>query len=153
MLAAVGLREQELPNVDLPAATIVVFYSAATPAQIRDTIVKPIEDQLAGAPQLQHLQSTTQQGFASITAVFSLNSKADADVAEVQRRLQAAQANLPADLPQPRIDVFDPGHAAVVSLSVASSMLKAGALSSLIRRRIIPALEQIPGVGHVQADG
>ena len=152
-LAALGLREQELPNVDLPAATIVVYYSAATPAQMRDAIVKPIEDQLAGAPQLQHLQSTTQQGFASITAVFSLNSKADADVAEVQRRLQAAQANLPADLPQPRIDVFDPGHAAVVSLSVASSTLKPGALSSLIRRRIIPALEQIPNVGHVQADG
>ncbi len=152
-LAAVGLREQELPNVDLPAATIVVFYSAASPTQMRDTIVKPIEDQLAGAPQLQHLASTTQQGFASITAVFSLNSKADADVAEVQRRLQAAQANLPADLPQPRIDVFDPGHAAVISLSVASSTVKPGALSSLIRRRIIPALEQIPGVGHVQADG
>jgi hydrophobic/amphiphilic exporter-1 (mainly G- bacteria), HAE1 family len=152
-LAALGLREQELPNVDLPAATIVVFYSAATPAQMRDSVVKPIEDQLAGAPQLQHLQSTTQQGFASITAVFSLNSSADADIAEVQRRLQAAQANLPADLPQPRIDVFDPGHAAVVSLSVASSTLKPGALSSLIERRIIPALEQIPGVGHVQANG
>jgi HAE1 family hydrophobic/amphiphilic exporter-1 len=152
-LAALGLREQELPNVDLPAATIVVFYSAATPAQMRDTIVKPIEDQLAGAPQLQHLQSTTQQGFASITAVFSLNSKADADVAEVQRRLQAAQATLPTDLPQPRIDVFDPGHAAVISLSIASSKIAPGALSSLTRRQIIPALEQIPDVGHVQADG
>jgi HAE1 family hydrophobic/amphiphilic exporter-1 len=153
VLAALGLREQELPNVDLPAATIIVSYPAATPAQMRDTIVEPIEDQLAGAQQLQHLQSTTQQGFASITAVFSLNSKPDADVAEVQRRLQAALPNLPADLPQPRIDVFDPGHAAVVSLSVGSATMNPGALSSLIRRRIIPALEQIPGVGSVQANG
>jgi multidrug efflux pump subunit AcrB len=39
VLAAVGLREQELPNVDLPAATIVVTYSSATPAEMRDSIV------------------------------------------------------------------------------------------------------------------
>jgi HAE1 family hydrophobic/amphiphilic exporter-1 len=152
-IAAFGLREQELPNVDLPAATIIVYYSAATPAEMRDTIIRPIEDQLAGAPSLQHLQSSAQQGVALITAVFSLKSKADDDLAEVQRRLQAAMPNLPADVPEPRVVLFDPGHAPVVTLSVASASLKPGALSALLTNKVIPAIEQISGVSTVEADG
>ncbi len=153
VVAAFGLREQELPNVDLPAATIIIYYSAATPAEMRDTIVRPIEDQIAGAPYLSHLQSAAQQGFATITAVFSLKSKADDDLAEVQRRLQDAKPNLPADLPEPRVVLFDPANAPIVTLSVDSTVLQPVTLSALVNNRLIPAIEQIPGVSTVLADG
>ena len=153
LLAIFGLREQELPNVGVPIVDIIIFYPGATPTEMRDQIVRPIEDQLAGAPSLEHTQTNLQQGFASIVAQFGLKSSRTEDLVEVQRRMQAAQSQLPSDLTTPRIETIDPGESAVVSLAVTSKSLSTGALSALIQNQLIPAIEQVPGVGYVQANG
>lgn len=152
-LAAYSMRVQELPNIVPPLANIIIFYPAASPSEMESGIVRPIEDELAGAPHLDHLQTTVQQGFATIHAVFDLKSKSADDILEVQRRVQAAQSRLPADLPPPAVEDFDPGQADVVQLAVSSKTLDAGALSATIRNSVIPAIEQLPGVGYVQARG
>src|ERR1700694_2871052 len=153
VLAIFGLREQERPNVGVPIVDIIIFYPGATPNEMRDQIVRPIEDQLAGAPSLEHTQTNLQQGFASIVAQFGLKSSRTEDLVEVQRRMQAAQSQLPGDLATPRIETIDPGESAVVSLAVTSKSLSTGALTELISNQLIPALEQGPGVGYVQANG
>ena len=147
ILAIWSLRKQELPNVGVPIVDIIIFYPGASPAEMTDSVVKPIEDELAGAPYLEHTQSTVQQGFASIIAQFSLKSSRTEDLVEVQRRMQTAQSHLPPDLPTPRIETFDPGESAVVTLAVTSRTLSAGALSAIIQDSLIPAIEQVPGVG------
>src|SRR5579872_551821 len=153
ILAVWSLREQELPNVELPMVNIILFYPGASPAEMRDSVVRPLEDELAGAPYLEHTQSQIQQGFATIIAQFSLKSTRTEDIVEVQRRVQAAQSQLPPDLLTPRIETFDPGESAVVSLAVTSRTLGTGDLSTIIQNHLIPAIEQVPGVGYVQANG
>jgi len=153
ILALFSLREQELPNVNLPIVDMIIFYPGASPAEMRDSIVRPIEDELAGAPYLEHTQSTINLGFAQIIVQFSLRSSRAEDLVEVQRRLQSAQSRLPSDLPTPSIETFNPGESAVITLAVSSKSLSAGALSTSIQNGLIPAIEQIPGVGYVQANG
>ncbi|MBV8461255.1 MAG: efflux RND transporter permease subunit, partial [Candidatus Eremiobacteraeota bacterium] len=68
LLAIFSMREQELPNVAVPIVDVIVFYPGASPQEMRDSVVRPIEDALAGAPYLEHTQSSIQQGFASIIA-------------------------------------------------------------------------------------
>jgi HAE1 family hydrophobic/amphiphilic exporter-1 len=152
-LAAYSMRVQELPDIVPPLANVIIFYPAASPAEMRDGIVRPIEDQLAGAPHLQQLQSTVQQGFATIHAVFDLKSKSADDILEVQRRVQAAQSQLPADLAPPAVEDFDPGQADVVQLGVSSKSIGSDALSAIVRDRIVPSIEQLTGVGYVQVRG
>jgi len=152
-LAAYSMRVQELPNIVPPLADVVIFYPAASPDEMRDGIIRPIEDQIAGAPHLEHLQSTIQQGFATIQAVFDLKSNSADDILEVQRRVQAAQAQLPSDLPPPSVEDFDPGAADVVQLDVSSKTLSPEQLSADIADGIVPAIEQLTGVGYVQVRG
>jgi HAE1 family hydrophobic/amphiphilic exporter-1 len=153
ILALFGLREQELPNIELPIVSVILFYPGASPAEMRDSIVRPIEDELAGAPYLEHTQSQVQQGYASIIAQFGLRSSRTEDLVEVQRRVQTAESELPTDLAPPRIETFNPGESSVVTLAVTSRTLSAGDLSAVIQNHLIPAIEQIPGVGYVQANG
>ena len=54
-LAAYSMRVQELPDIVPPLADVIIFYPAASPAEMRDGIVRPIEDQIAGAPHLDHI--------------------------------------------------------------------------------------------------
>ena len=124
-----------------------------SPTEIRDAIVKPIEDAIAGAPDLDHLTTSIQQGQASITATFLLSSDKTTDLVEVQRRVQSTLGVLPTDLTPPGIGSFDPSEANVVTLSATSASLSRAALSAIITNNVVPELEQTDGVANVNANG
>jgi len=147
------LVQQQFPNIDFPTVQVRASYSGAPPTEIRDAIVRPIEDAIAGAPDLDHINSTVQQGQATIAATFTLTSNQTTDLVEVQRRLQSVRAALPTDLAPPSVATFDPAQAVVATLTATSSSLSVGGLSELINDAIVPELEQVDGVSNVNAGG
>lgn len=153
ILAAPSLVRQQYPNVDLPTIQVTVVYPGSSPDQMRDAIARPLEDQIAGAPQLDHLSTTIEQGQATIVAVFALTSDKNADLVEVQNRVQAAQSKLPSDLQTPAVAAFDPSQGAVISLVATSDRLAIGDLSARLNTAIVPALTQLPGVAGVSVSG
>jgi HAE1 family hydrophobic/amphiphilic exporter-1 len=128
-------------------------YSGASTTEMRDAIVRPLEDQIAGAPDLSYIETSIQPGQASIVAVFSLTSDQNTDLVQVQGRVQNSLHQLPSDLPTPQISIYNPSEAVVVSLSASSSTLSLGDLSSIVTNTIVPAIEQVPGVSFVQENG
>jgi hydrophobic/amphiphilic exporter-1 (mainly G- bacteria), HAE1 family len=152
-MAAPQIVQQQYPNVEQPTISVSVSYSGASPTVMRDSIVLPIEDQIAGAPDLQTLNSTIQGGQASISATFTLNSNVNTDLVNVQKAVQSASRNLPSDLTAPTVRNRDPSERVVVTLSVQSKSLDAAQLSLLVNGRLIPAMEQIPGISNVNASG
>ena len=152
-IAAAGLVQQQFPSSDVPSIQVLVTYPGASTSEMRDAIVRPLEDQLAGAPLLDHLETSIQPGSASIVAVFQLSSSANDDLVQVQGRVQNAQHALPNDVTTPQISLYDPSEAVVVSLVLRSRSLSVGDLSSLTINKIVPSLEQIPGVSYVQENG
>jgi HAE1 family hydrophobic/amphiphilic exporter-1 len=153
IVGAVSLVQQQFPNTDVPSIQVLVSYPGASTTEMRDAIVRPLEDQLSGAPNLDHLETSVQPGQAAIVAVFALGSDKNNDLVQVQGRVQNSQRSLPNDVQTPRISVYNPSEAVVVSLVLRSGTLSAGDLSSLTINKIVPALEQINGVSFVQANG
>ena len=153
LLAAPRLVRQEYPNVDLPTIQIAVSYPGAATDQMRDAIVRPLEDEIAGAPNLDHLNATIQQGQATIAAIFSLASDSNADLVQIQNRVGAAQPQLPSDLQAPVISMVDPTQGAVISLLAVSKKLSAAALAAELTTSVVPAMTQLPGVGAVLLSG
>ncbi|MBV8149785.1 MAG: efflux RND transporter permease subunit [Candidatus Eremiobacteraeota bacterium] len=147
------LINQNFPNIDFPTVRVRASYPGGSPSEIRDAIVRPLEDAIAGAPNLDHLTSTIQNGQASISATFVLGSDKTTDLVEVQRRVQSAEGNLPGDLVTPTIGSFDPGEADVATLVVTSRTLTPQALSLIVNNQIVPDLEQVPGIANVDAGG
>ena len=145
--------QQQFPNIDFPTITVRASYPGGSTTQIRDAIVKPIEDAIAGAPNLDHINTTVQQGQATIAAVFSLTSNKTTDLVQIQQRLLLAQADLPTDMPAPTVGTFDPAQATVVTLGVSSRTLAPGTLSAIVTNNIVPDLEQIDGVSNVNVGG
>jgi HAE1 family hydrophobic/amphiphilic exporter-1 len=153
VIAYRNLTQQQFPNIDLPTVTVQVEYTGASPTEMRDNIVRPIEDQIAGAPDLNVINSTIRQGSATISAVFNLDANQTTSEVEVQRRVQAAESLLPTDLRAPTISTIDPGEATVVSLAASSHAYSLSGLSDVVTNQVVPALEQVPGVGFVTANG
>jgi len=152
-IGGIGLVQQQFPNTDVPSIQVLVNYPGASTTEMRDAIVRPIEDQLAGAPSLDHLETAIQPGQASIVAVFTLTSSQNDDLVQVQGRVQNAQHSLPNNVQTPQISIYNPSEAVVVSLVIRSRSLNTGALSSLVVNKIVPSLEQVDGVSYVQQNG
>ena len=152
-IGGLALVQQQFPNTATPSIQVLVSYPGASTTEMRDAIVRPLEDQLAGAPNLDHLETSIQPGRASIVAVFQLSSNKNDDLVQVQGRVQNAQHSLPNDVQTPQIAMYNPSEAVVVSLVLRSRSLSVGDLSSLTANKIVPAIEQIEGVSFVQQNG
>jgi HAE1 family hydrophobic/amphiphilic exporter-1 len=162
LLALIGLAgtmafrtlvQQQYPNVATPTISVSVQYSGASPTVMRDTIVRPIEDAIAGTPNLQNLSSNVQAGRATISAAFYLTSDVNTDLVNVQKSLQTAQHQLPTDLQPPTINVRDPSQATVVTLSLTSAKLTESRLSMIANNQVVPAINQIPDIAFVSVGG
>ena len=153
MFSLATLVQQQFPNVDFPTINVSASYPGASPSELRDAVVRPLEDAIAGAPNLDQLTTSIQQNQASISATFSLDSNQTSDLTAVQNRIQTARSALPVDLPAPSVRTFDPAQATVVTLSVTSSSLSLAGLSAIVTNTIVPALEQVDGISNVGSSG
>ena len=126
-ISGFNLVKQQLPNYDIPSIQVLLTYSGASTTEMRDAIVRPLEDQIAGAPDLSYVETNIEPGQASIVAVFSLTSDENTDLVQVQGRVQNSLHQLPNDLPTPQISIYNPSEAVVVSLAASSSTLSLGA--------------------------
>jgi hydrophobic/amphiphilic exporter-1 (mainly G- bacteria), HAE1 family len=149
----VTIVQQQFPNIDFPVVNVRASYPGGSTTEIRDSIVRPIEDAIAGAPNLAYINTTVQQGQATIAATFDLASNQTTDLVEVQNRLTEAEANLPSDMPAPTVGTFDPAEATIVTIGVSSRSLTPGALSAIVSNNIVPEIEQVDGVANVNAGG
>jgi HAE1 family hydrophobic/amphiphilic exporter-1 len=147
------LVQQNFPNVDFPTISVSASYPGASPTELRDAVVRPLEDSIAGAPGLDHINTSIQQNQATISASFTLDTDKTTDLAEVQDRILIASSALPTDLAAPTVRSFDPSQTTVVTLSLSSRSLSIQGLSAIVTDHIVPTLEQVNGISNVNAGG
>ena len=147
------LIRQLFPIVDLPTISVTATYSGASTTEMRDTVVRPLEDSIAGAPNLDYMTSSIQQGQATISVTFLINSDKNADLLEVQKRVQNAGYKLPTDLHTPTVSSLDPSQSTVVTVFASSTTLSPNDLSAIITNTVVPRLEQVPGISNATPQG
>jgi multidrug efflux pump subunit AcrB len=152
-LAASQLVQQQFPNVSQPTVSINVQYPGASTTVMRDAVVAPIEDALAGAANLQTMNSNIQQGQATIVGTFYISSNENTDLTNSQTALTQAEHNLPTAIQPPTIAIRDPSQAVVVTISLTSSKMTAAQLNLIATGRIVPDFEQVPDISNVTVGG
>jgi len=153
VISTMQIVKQLFPNVSQPTVSISVSYNGASVTEMRDNIVAPIEQNLAGTSNLQTFNSTIQQGRATISATYTIDSDIATDLALTQKDLQAAERELPTNLTPPSINIRDPSESTIVTLALFSRSLSPGQLSLYADNVIVPRFEQIPGVSYANVGG
>ncbi len=141
------------PNVSQPTITISANYSGASVTEMRDNIVAPIEENLAGTTDLQNINSVVQQGQAQISATFTITSSEATDLALTEKAVQAAERQLPANMPAPTVNIRDPAEETVVTLAMYSSKLTPGEMALYANNVVVPQIQQIPGISYASVGG
>jgi len=144
---------QQQPNTGQPTVSVQVSYSGASTTELQTEVAEPIEDQIAGLPYLDHVDTTIESGSVSIAAAFSLSSTDTENIANIEKALQAAQRQLPSTIQSPTIRVANPSEPNVITLSLVSKKYTQVALGSLANNSIVPVLEQYPGISQASVQG
>jgi HAE1 family hydrophobic/amphiphilic exporter-1 len=153
ILSTATIVKQLFPNVTQPTISVTVVYNGASVSVMRDNIVSPIEQNLAGSTDLQTINSVVQQGRATISAVYTLGSNIATDLTLTQKAVQNASKELPTNLTAPTVTINDPSESVVVTLALFSKKLSPGQLSLYVDNTIAPRLQQIPGVSFANVIG
>ncbi|NID11430.1 efflux RND transporter permease subunit [Fibrivirga algicola] len=91
-----NLPKEQFPDIKIPTVIIQTVYFGTAPADIENTINKPIEKQLKAVTGVKRVKSNSLQDFSLITVEFN----PDADVAEALQRVRDAIDKARRDLPQ-----------------------------------------------------
>ncbi|GEC08830.1 hydrogenase expression protein [Streptomyces spinoverrucosus] len=150
-IAIPQLKQQLLPTIELPMVSVLAPYQGASPDVVEKQVVEPIEDSLEAVDGITGVTSTASEGNALIMASFDYGPDTQQLVADVQQAVNRARVQLPDDV-DPQVIAGSTDDIPTVVLAVTSDEDQQ-ALADRLDRTVVPALEDIDGVGQVTVDG
>ncbi|SDC95363.1 Multidrug efflux pump subunit AcrB [Paenibacillus sp. UNCCL117] len=98
------LPRQVMPDVVIKQALVTTVYPGASPTKVEQTVTKVIEQKIKEIQGIQTITSSSHNGYSSIL----IKTEDDADAAkkwdELRKKVQDAQAQLPADAEAPVVN-------------------------------------------------
>src|SRR5574341_626241 len=141
------------PNIDIPIIRVATFYTGAGPGDVEKTITVPIERAVSAAPGVDRVESTSKQGFSSVSVWFQYGTNLDNAQFEVQQRVAQILNTLPPGIDQPFIIKFDVTNIPVLLVSMSGEGLDEKQLYDLGYNVVEPQLERIKGVASAPIGG
>ncbi|GGT55374.1 hydrogenase expression protein [Streptomyces kurssanovii] len=150
-IAVPQLKQQLLPSIELPMVSVLAPYQGASPDVVEKQVVEPLESTIKAVDGIEGITSTASEGSAVIMATFEYGDGGKQLVADVQQAVNRARAQLPDEV-DPQVIAGSTDDIPTVVLAVTSDKDQQ-ALADQLERTVVPAIEDIQGVGQVSIDG
>ena len=143
-----------MPTIEYPTISVTASRPGADPEIMAATVAAPLERRLGEIPGVSELTSRSSLGTTRITVQFDLNRNIDSAARDVQAAINAAQTDLPSDLPaRPTFRKTNPAATPIMILALTSNTVTASALYDAADTVIVQRLSQIEGVADVSVNG
>ncbi len=143
-----------LPEVDFPTINVNGGLPGASPETAASAIATPLERQFGRIAGVTQMTSSSTLGGANITLQFDLNRNINGAARDVQAAINAARAQLPANLPQsPRYNKANPADAPIMILALTSDTLSQPEIYDAADSVLQQKIAQVPGVGECFVGG
>ncbi|MFJ8977644.1 efflux RND transporter permease subunit [Streptomyces sp. NPDC102282] len=151
-IAIPQLKQQLLPTIELPMVSVLAPYQGASPDVVEKQVVEPLENAIKAVDGVEGVTSTASEGNAVVMATFDFGDEGTKQlVADIQQAVNRARIQLPDDV-DPQVIAGSTDDIPTVVLAVTSDKDQQ-ALADQLDRTVVPALEDIEGVGQVAVDG
>jgi len=147
-------RSSNPPGTTFPVVVVYASYPGASPQDMERMVIKPIEDQMTGIDNLDHITATAQEGTASVAVFFTIGKgNIDLEAVDVQRRVDTARIYMPSDLDPPVVQKAGDQEPPLLDIAVSSKTLSQTEIADLVNNQIEPQIAQIPNVQSVNVYG
>src|ERR1700747_1880731 len=154
ILAFNFLPVASLPRVDFPVIGVGAGLPGADPQTMASAVATPLERQFGRISGVNQMTSASQLGSTRITLQFGLNRDINAAPRDVEAAINAARADLPANLPSnPTYRKANPADAPILILALSSQTMTRGQMYDSASNILAQRLSQLNGIGNVIIGG
>ncbi|WP_327175318.1 efflux RND transporter permease subunit [Streptomyces sp. NBC_01335] len=151
-IAIPQLKQQLLPTIELPMVSVLAPYQGASPDVVEKQVVEPLENSIKAVDGIESVTSTASEGNAIVMASFDFGDEGTKQlVADIQQAVNRARNQLPEGV-DPQVVAGSTDDIPTVVLAVTSDKDQQ-ALADQLDHTVVPALEDIEGVGQVAISG
>jgi hydrophobe/amphiphile efflux-1 (HAE1) family protein len=148
------LPVSSLPQVEYPVISVNASLPGADPETMASAVATPLERQFSKIAGINQMTSSSSTGSASVTMQFDLNRDVNGAARDVQAAINAAQSQLPANLPtNPTYRKINPSDAPILMLALTSDTLSVPQLYDAADSILAQKIAQVQGVGQVFTGG
>jgi len=152
LIASTRLPLEFLPAVDAPVVFVSIPYAGSTPEEIEREITRPVEAQLATMSGISQMSSTTRADGVDIIMFFKWDKNVGIKSVEAREKIEAIRGELPSDFRRFAVLKFSTGDQPVLGLRISSDR-DLSTSWDLLDRKVVRALERLPGVARVDLRG
>ena len=143
-----------LPQIDFPTVQVSASLPGASPDTMASSVAQPLETQFAQIPGVAQMTSQSSIGSTSITVQFDLDRNIDAAANDIQAAINAAEGQLPKDLPNPpTYRKVNPADSPILLLGATSDVLPLTEVDNAVETQLAQQISQISGVSQVVVGG
>ena len=143
-----------LPAVDLPTIRVNASRPGADPETMASSVAAPLERRLGAIPGVTEITSTSTLGSTSIGVQFELSRRIDKAAQDVLAAINAAQADLPSDMPTlPTFRKVNPAAQPILILALTSRTSPTSVIYDAADSILVQRLSQVEGVADVTVSG
>jgi multidrug efflux pump len=143
-----------LPQVDFPTISVSAQLPGASPNTVATSVAEPLERHLGQIADVTEMTSQSTVGQTRITLQFDIGRDIDGAARDVQAAINAAAADLPANLPSnPTYRKVNPADAPILILALTSKTLTQGQMYDAASNILAQRLAQLNGIGNVSISG
>jgi len=143
-----------LPQVEFPVISIGAQLPGADPDTMASAVATPLERQFSRIAGVNQMTSASSTGATSITLQFDLSRSIDGAARDVQAAINAARAQLPANMPSnPTYRKLNPADAPILILALTSDTASRAEMYDISDSILAQKIAQVPGVGQCFTGG
>ncbi len=145
-----NLKQELLPDVSFPVATVIAPYPGAAASEVADEVVAPVERAIQSVAGIDQVSSTSANSIGFVIAQFEYGTDVDEAIASMEESIAAL--SLPANV-APDVSALDINASPVLIASISSETATLTELGQVAADEIVPELEGVPGVANVEITG
>jgi multidrug efflux pump subunit AcrB len=122
-MAILSTPREENPQIVVPAANIIVSKPGASPEEVQQLIVKPLEAILQGLKGVEHTYGMAMDSVGVVSVQFAVGQNKEDSLVKLYDRIMSNIDRLPPGTRQPLIKPVDVDDVPILTISLSSSTL------------------------------
>ncbi|MFQ5436855.1 MAG: efflux RND transporter permease subunit, partial [Anaerolineae bacterium] len=140
------------PAIDIPFVSVISVFPGASPSDVEDLVIKPIEDAVAGIPGVDFVQSVSNESFGFVVIAFLEGVDGNRAAIDVERQVATIKGSLPDDATDPAVLKADFNAIPIMNI-ILSGPQSQDELFKLAEDVVKPRLQSARGVASVSVAG
>ncbi|WP_028487148.1 efflux RND transporter permease subunit [Thiomicrorhabdus chilensis] len=152
MMAYLVTPREYNPQIVVPAANIIVPKGGATPEEVSNMVVKPLEAIMNALPGVDHTFGFAANDFGVVTVQFKVGENQVDSLVKLYNQLMQNMDKMPPATQQPLIRPINVDDVPIMTLAVTSDQLSGFDLRD-VSLKLIENLRNVPGVSFTEVVG